>query len=48
MLSIPVFGDQLHNSIEVEQRGLALYLSYFELAADAFGSRLRELLTNPR
>ncbi|XP_015369013.1 PREDICTED: UDP-glucuronosyltransferase 2C1-like isoform X2 [Diuraphis noxia] len=48
MLSIPVFGDQTHNSIEAESRGFALYVSYFELTAEIFGSKLRQILRDPR
>ncbi|VVC36156.1 UDP-glucuronosyl/UDP-glucosyltransferase [Cinara cedri] len=48
MLSIPVFGDQTHNSVGVEQRGFALYVPYFDLTADKFGSKLRLLLQYPR
>lgn len=48
MLSIPVFGDQAHNSIEAESRGFALYVPYFELTAEAFGTKLRQLLQDPR
>lgn len=48
MLSIPVFGDQTHNSIEAESRGFALYISYFDLTAEAFGSKLRSLLNEPK
>ncbi|CAI6360786.1 unnamed protein product [Macrosiphum euphorbiae] len=47
MLSIPVFGDQAHNSIEAESRGFALYVSYFELTAETFGSKLQQLLRDP-
>ncbi|CAH1738734.1 unnamed protein product [Aphis gossypii] len=48
MLSIPVFGDQAHNSIEAESRGFALYVPYFELTAEAFGTKLQQLLQDPR
>lgn len=48
MLSLPVFGDQTHNSIEAESRGFALYVPYFELTAEAFGSKLQQLLRDPR
>jgi len=47
MLSIPVFGDQAHNSIEAESRGFALYVPYFELTAETFGSKLQQLLEDP-
>ncbi|XP_025419747.1 UDP-glucuronosyltransferase 2B7-like [Sipha flava] len=48
MLSIPVFGDQKHNSVEAESRGFALYVSYFDLTAELFGTKLQKLLHDPR
>ncbi|XP_060850466.1 UDP-glycosyltransferase UGT5-like isoform X2 [Rhopalosiphum padi] len=48
MLSIPVFGDQAHNSMEAESRGFALYVPYFELTAEAFGTKLQQILRDPR
>ncbi|XP_025193262.1 UDP-glucuronosyltransferase 2C1-like isoform X2 [Melanaphis sacchari] len=48
MLSIPVFGDQTHNSIQAESKGFALYVPYFELTAEAFGTKLQQLLRDPK
>lgn len=48
MLSVPVFGDQKHNSIEVQSRGFALHVPYFELTAEAFGENLQKLLKDSR
>ncbi|XP_025408888.1 UDP-glucuronosyltransferase 1-1-like, partial [Sipha flava] len=47
MLAIPVFGDQLGNSLRAQYRGLAIQVPYFDLTHMAFGSALYKLLNDP-
>ncbi|VVC36155.1 UDP-glucuronosyl/UDP-glucosyltransferase [Cinara cedri] len=48
MLSIPVFGDQTHNSVEAAHRGFALYVPYFKLTAEEFDRKLQQILGDAR
>lgn len=47
MLAIPVFGDQMGNSLRAQYRGFAAQVPYFELTQEALGSALYRLLNDP-
>ncbi|XP_050423757.1 UDP-glycosyltransferase UGT5-like [Adelges cooleyi] len=48
MLAIPVFGDQIGNSLRAQYRGIAIQVPFFELTDQAIGSALHRLLNDPR
>ncbi|VVC34923.1 Hypothetical protein CINCED_3A009476 [Cinara cedri] len=47
MLAIPVFGDQLGNSLRAQYRGVAIQIPYFDLTHETFGNALYKLLNEP-
>lgn len=46
MLAISVFGDQLHNSLIMQNRGAAITIRYPELTDDIFKVALHKLLND--
>lgn len=46
MLAISVFGDQLHNSLIMQNRGAAIRIRYAELTEDAFKIALHRILND--
>jgi glucuronosyltransferase len=44
MLAISVFGDQLHNSLVMQNRGAAIRIKYSEFSEDAFEMALYKTL----
>lgn len=46
MLAISVFGDQLHNSLVMQNRGAALRIKYSEFTEYAFEEALNKILND--
>jgi len=46
MLFIPIFGDQLRNSLKSVSTGNALMLTFPELSVESLSEKLEEMLTN--
>lgn len=46
MLFIPIFGDQLRNSLKSVSTGNALMLAFPELSVQSLSAKLEEMLTN--
>lgn len=46
MLAISVFGDQLHNSLVMQNRGAAIRIKYSEFSEDAFEMALYKTLND--
>jgi len=46
MLAISVFGDQLHNSLVMQNRGAAIRIKYSEFTEDVFEIALHKMLND--
>jgi len=46
MLAVSVFGDQLHNSLVMENRGAAIRIKYSEFTEDLFEKALFQMLND--
>lgn len=46
MLFIPIFGDQLRNSLKSVSTGNALMLTFPELSVESLSAKIEEMLTN--
>lgn len=46
MLAISVFGDQLHNSLVMQNRGAAIRIKYSELSEDVLEKALHKMLND--
>lgn len=46
MLAISVFGDQLHNSLVMQERGAAIRIKYTEFTEDSFKIALHKIIND--
>lgn len=46
MLAISVFGDQLHNSLVMQNRGAAIRIKYFDFNENVFEEALHKILSD--
>lgn len=46
MLAISVFGDQLHNSLVMQERGAAIRIKYTEFTEDSFEIALHRIIND--
>lgn len=46
MLAISVFGDQLHNSLVMQERGAAIRIKYTEFTESSFEIALHRIIND--
>lgn len=47
MITIPVFGDQIMNSVRIEKNGIAERLDFLDLTENKIYEAVRKVTTNP-